>query len=382
MALDLTGLPIIDHHCHPLLPDPWGLDGEQFLGLFTESDDRVVLRGHVLNTPWFRRALRDMAAALRCSPSPGAVLEARRGVNRIQYTAKLLGEEKIEALVMDLAYPPGAPPIADLRAALPVQIDWVFRIETALERLISTVEAFPDLVEAFRRELETAERSGAVAYKSIIAYRSGLAVRQVTEAEAKVAFSPVRDAVRRGGKFRLTDKTLLDFFLHRTLERAAVRGLPLQLHTGFGDAEIDLLQSNPLLLRPMLTDRRYASVPIVLLHAAYPYVREAGYLASLHGNVFLDLSLAVPLAGASMISVIQEALSLAPWSKVLYASDLRGIPELYWVAARHGRWALGRVLNGLVSSGFLTEDDALAAARAILAGNASRLYGIRLESGT
>ena len=129
-------------------------------------------------------------------------------------------------------------------------------------------------------------------------------------------------------------------------------------------------------------DRRYASVPIVLLHAAYPYVREAGYLASLHGNVFLDLSLAVPMVGPSMVSVIQEALSLAPWSKVLYASDLRGIPELYWVAARHGRWALGRVLNGLVSAGFLTEDDALAAARAILAGNASRLYGIRLEGGT
>jgi predicted TIM-barrel fold metal-dependent hydrolase len=379
MALDLTGLPIVDHHCHPLLPDPWNLGAEQFLGLFTESDDRAMLRGHVLNTAWFRRALRDMAAVLRCAPTPGAVLDARRNVDRIRYTSKLLSEERIEALVMDLAFPPGAPSIGDLRTALPVQVEWVCRIEAALERHLASVEAFPDLVEAFRRDLEAADKGGAVAYKTIVAYRSGLAIRQPTESEARTAFSPVRESVRRGGKLRLTDKTLLDFFVHRTLERAAIRGTPVQFHTGFGDADLDLLQSNPLLLRPILMERRYAGVPVVLLHAAYPYVREASYLAGLHGNVFLDLSLAVPLVGPSMVGVIQEALSLAPWSKVLYASDLSGIPELYWLGARHGRWALGRLVSGLVSAGFLTEEEALTAARAILAGNAARLYGIRLD---
>ena len=59
----------------------------------------------------------------------------------------------------------------------------------------------------------------------------------------------------------------------------------------------------------------------MLLHC-YPCVREAGYLARLYSNGFVDVSLAVPLTGA-------EALELAPSSKVLFATDTHDIPSCF-----------------------------------------------------
>ena len=43
-----------------------------------------------------------------------------------------------------------------------------------------------------------------------------------------------------------------------------------------------------------MEDRRLRQVPLVLLHASYPYTREAGYLASVYPHVYVDLGLAVP----------------------------------------------------------------------------------------
>jgi len=42
--------------------------------------------------------------------------------------------------------------------------------------------------------------------------------------------------------------------------------------------------ANPALLQPVI--ERYSQTQFVLLHASYPYTREAGYLASVYGNVF------------------------------------------------------------------------------------------------
>ncbi|WP_235147944.1 MULTISPECIES: hypothetical protein [Fischerella] len=40
--------------------------------------------------------------------------------------------------------------------------------------------------------------------------------------------------------------------------------------------------ANPLYLRELLESPQYRHVPIVLLHASYPYMQEAGYLASVY----------------------------------------------------------------------------------------------------
>ena len=107
----------------------------------------------------------------------------------------------------------------------------------------------------------------------------------------------------------------------------------------------------------------------MLLHC-YPFVREAGWMAHVYGNVFFDLSLTIPHV-ARPAEALREALELAPVSKLLYASDAARTPELYYLAAKWWREALAEVLAEA-----LDPDDAEEAGRMILRDNARNLYGI------
>ena len=74
--------------------------------------------------------------------------------------------------------------------------------------------------------------------------------------------------------------------------------------------------------------------------------------------------------------MLRDMLGMAPFSKLMFATDAFTMPEIFWLAARWGRWGLARVLDELVEDGFLLEDEALRAAEEILAENARRLYAL------
>jgi predicted TIM-barrel fold metal-dependent hydrolase len=152
-------------------------------------------------------------------------------------------------------------------------------------------------------------------------------------------------------------------------------GKPLQVHTGFGDEDLYLPAANPALLKPLLEHPLATGVRVVVLHA-YPYVRQAGWLASLYPNVLLDLSLTIPLTAHAAEGVVSEALELVPWSQLLYASDGFIGPELFILGARRFRKALARVTEDLIGRGFLTNSEAEALAEAVLGGNARKIYAI------
>lgn len=57
--------------------------------------------------------------------------------------------------------------------------------------------------------------------------------------------------------------------------------------SSFGDKDLDLRLCNPLHLRTLLEDNRFSESRIVLLHASYPYSKEASYLASTYSQVWL-----------------------------------------------------------------------------------------------
>jgi hypothetical protein len=150
--------------------------------------------------------------------------------------------------------------------------------------------------------------------------------------------------------------------------------MPVQFHTGFGDADVNLLLANPLHFRPLLQRDRYSRVPWVILHMGYPYVRESAYLASIYGNVYVDLSLTIPFAPSEAPILLTQLFGLAPTSKLMYASDGFSVPELFWLGARIGRAALTRVLDDQVGAGMLTPGEAHAVARQILFENAQSVY--------
>jgi hypothetical protein len=190
--------------------------------------------------------------------------------------------------------------------------------------------AVPEVVAAARE-------NGFVGLKTIAAYRTGLELERLDP----VVLAALEANERTGTP------------------------LPVQVHCGFGDSDLYLPRADPGHLKPVL--ERFADTSFVLLHC-YPFVREAGWLAHVYGNVWFDLSLTIPHV-ARPDEMVRQALELAPVSKLLYASDAARTPELYYLAAKWWREALAEVLPELLGA-----NDAEPAARMILRGNAVELY--------
>jgi predicted TIM-barrel fold metal-dependent hydrolase len=375
--MDLSALPVVDGHCHPLLRDPNHVSPGTFLDLFSEGR-AGTMREHVTRTGYYRRALRTLGARLGVAPTPEAVLAARRHRGRDAARVEFAGAG-IAALLVDTGYPAeGGMPLAEMGEQLGCAVHEVFRIEACAERLLAERPAWGEFLERFRGALAEAART-CVAFKTIVAYRSGLDVRPWSDGEVGAAYARAVAAAPRQGRPRLTDKPLLDRLVEVTLEVARDTARPLQLHSGFGDPDVDLIRANPLLLRPILEDPRWASVRLVLLHMAYPYAREAAFMTAVWPQVSLDLSLALPFLGAGATSPLVEVLSLAPASKLMYGSDVAALPELFVLSAEWGRAALGEALSWLVDRHDLETPEAVAIGRAILAGNARALYGLGPE---
>ena len=359
-------IPLIDNHAHPLLP-PDVAAREPFARYFTEAHDGETVARHAPHTLFYRQALRELATFLGCSATEEETLAARAAQPFEAYVRRLLADAGVEAVLLDDGYPrAGALTLQETAAAAGVPVRRVLRLERLVEDLIPAHDSVGALTQAMLAGLEAA-RPGLAAVKSIIAYRTGLLVGTPAPAEAERALVETRDAWG-DTPGRLAAKPLLDLLLPVAAEWAAARGLPLHLHTGFGDRDVDLRLANPLHLRPLLEGGALAHGPVVLLHAGYPYVREAAYLASVYPNVYVDISQATPLlAGPALTRVLEELLGLAPVTKLLYGSDAWGIPEWFWLAARTARRALAEALA------WLPADEARWAARRILHDNAETL---------
>ena len=373
-GVDLSAIPVVDGHCHPLLRDPGDVAPGTLVDLFSEGR-AGTMRAHVRHTGYYRRAIRALAGRLGVEATAEAVLEGRRQLGldtaRGQFAAA-----GIAALLVDTGYPPdGGMPLVEMRRNLGCAVHEVFRIETCAERLLVQRLPFDDFLAAFRQALADAA-PGCVAFKTIVAYRTGLAVRRWSDDDCRASYAGALAAIPPEGRPRLADKPLLDRLVDTTLDFAQETSRPVQVHSGFGDPDIDLLAANPLHLRPILEDPRRASLRLVLLHMSYPYTREAAFMTSVWPQVHLDLSLALPFLGAGAVPPLVEILSLAPSSKLMYGSDVSALPELFALSAEWGRAALGEALGWLVERGDLESVEAGAIGRAILSDNARTLYAL------
>jgi len=377
VSLDLSVLPVLDHHCHSLLRRQALSSLREFQSFFSEGGDDTTRARHVPSTIYFRWAIKELARFLGCEPTAEAVLVARAALPARAWTERLFRDASISVLLVDHGFQ-GADTLThgDLQEYLPCRIRPILRLETMAQDLIVEHETFERMVDAYVAAVVGARAAGYVGLKSIVAYRTGLAVTRPARGDAARAFAEAKERARRDGAVRLADKPLNDHLVLLALEVAEAQRLPVQFHTGFGDADLDLLWANPLHLRPLLERSRYRHVPFVLLHAGYPYVRELGYLASLYGNVFADVGLAIPFVTIDIPALWSQMLGLTAVSKVLFSTDAHSIPEIFWLASRWGRWGLARALDGAVACGALTGAEAIESARAILGGNAARLYGV------
>jgi hypothetical protein len=301
---------------------------DEFRGLFSESPDPRQWP-HIASGVTYQRAMRELAAFFGCEPDEEAVYRNRLGTDPAEYIARLLRATNTEALYVDDGYPPPGEGTSwdELGELAGCEARPVLRIERVVAE--EGAQAVPEVVAAARQR-------GYVGLKTISAYRTGLELE------------------------RLHD------FVPAALEanEATGRPLPVQVHCGFGDSDLYLPRADPTHLKPLL--ERFRETPFVLLHC-YPFVREAGWLAHVYGNVWFDLSLTIPHVSRPA-EMIRQALELGPVSKLLYASDAARTPELYYLAAKWWRDALAEVLPELLG------DEAESTARRILRENALEVY--------
>ncbi len=379
MKIDLEDCVVIDNHAHSLSKRHMELDSIEFRRAFSESSSLTYLEKDFPNSLHYRSMLRHLSRLIQFE-SEDDLINRRQNMNSSDYVNRLWDAVSVGALLVDDGlHPDQFIPVGELSDLCHRPIYRIVRIESVLEDAILNVSSFDELESKFELSLLSSLHGRIVAVKTIAAYRGGLSLEPVSRDEAAKDFQEfsrtLSSSKEAGGRIRIERCPFYHYFLFKTFELAADHDLPVQIHTGFGDTDLQLDQSNPVLLTPIFRSKRFARARFVLLHC-YPYVREASYLCSVFPNVYMDLSLGLGLGALNADSIILEALSLAPPSKIFMGTDGHTIPETHWYGAWSMKRALSNVLTRLVAEDFIGEEDALLSAEQMLFRNAGDLYDL------
>lgn len=392
LADAIHAMPLVDHHVHGLLRDP--LDEQDLL-------DALVQAGHGDRTAVFDSQV-GFAIRRICAPELGLpafadaadYLAARVDLGFDEATHRLLGASGIRTFLIDDGHAPERllPDDRMMQLAGPgARSHRIVRLETLAEQVMADAASGADFVDRLAAAF-TAAAGVAVGFKTVAAYRSGLALAPSRPTSAELADAADRwfTASRRdpvasatagdrppavsdrdpAASARLDDPTIIAHLAWWALERGAV----LQVHVGFGDPDLRLDRADPFLLQPFIAATQHTGGRLALLHC-YPFLREAGMLAHLYPHVHLDAGLAIGHVGANAEVLVRETLDLAPFTRVLFSSDAWGVPERVLLGARLWREATTRVLSEYVTAHGWPVDEAIRVAELMAWRNAETLYG-------
>ncbi|KMZ59849.1 hypothetical protein ZOSMA_64G00660, partial [Zostera marina] len=305
----------IDAHCHNLVSMNSSFP---FLRCFSEAEGEAL--SDTSNTLSFKRSIRDIAELYNCDASLTDVEDHRNLSGLHAIGSKCFSAANISAMFIDDGLDFDKMHEWEWHSCFVPVVGRIIRIEHLAEKILNdelqyrskiTLESFTEL---FLTNIPPTISNRVVSMKSIVAYRSGLKID--THVSKMAAEEGLLEDFNAKRPIRIQNKNLIDYIFTCSLEIALHFNLPMQIHTGFGDKDLDLKKCNPLLLRGLLEDNRFSKCRFVLLHASYPFSKEASYLASVYSQVYLDFGLAVPkLSVHGMKSSIKELLELAPINK-------------------------------------------------------------------
>lgn len=375
-ALDALGL--VDHHCHGIVTS--GLDRQGCESLLTEGEAWPGSDISLFDTPAgvaVRRYCAPVLGLPRHAP-PEEYLARRAELGGREASRRLLAAAGVSAVCVDTGYAAdrltGPAELAELAARPGVRSAAyeVVRLESVAEAVVARGVEPDEYAAAVETAVRQAvDRPGVVAVKSVAAYRTGFALDPARPAEEEVtraAAAWLAGAGTDDGR-RLADPVLVRHLLWTAVEV----GLPLQLHTGFGDTDLRLHRTDPALLTDWL-HRTAGTVPVMLLHC-WPHQRQAAYLAAVFEQVYLDVGLALHHVGPARAgAVLAEALEITPFRKLLYSSDAFGLAEFHHLGAVAFRRGLADLLQQHVDADDLSLPDALRIARWTGRDNALRVY--------
>ena len=383
--LDLTDTPVLDGHCFTFQASPltreelnrrFWLGGVELESMAQGAYPKGAT-SYLEHSVAFREYVGALSAFLGCDPTPDAVVSARaaRMADYEGYVKALVDDANIKLLMVDNATQT-MEEVDQFGAGYPGAVHKTFRIETLVRDLLGAVTSFDSLVADFDSAIDGAVRDhGCAAFKAVIAYRTGLDIRKVDEQEARRDFDARAERTEWFGPYV---KQVRDFLMRRALIRSIDLRAPVLIHTGLGDTDIVAAACNPALLSGLLLDEEVLPARVVLVHGGWPYTEEAGWLANVLPNVYLELSADQPPFMQPSVSVHRYAklLRMVPIPKLIYGSDGQDLPEPHWYNAKYAKRVMGRALSELVDEGVYTADEAMMEAENLFFDNGKALFGV------
>lgn len=397
--ISLAGYPIANYFPQGVY-DRW-LDGDEAtrhdLNNSFDIQSKVAGITHDIAQGVFMKFLvKELSQFLGCEPRLEAVIEARneRGKNYWAYVGSLFQDVKYENIMLDTGYAEGCGAVEISRfedAILPCRTNRLARIEMIQRELFPLDIPFDDYEERFvARMHEMLDGKGEGNYgkksygmKSYLLPYIGL-IRPLYDREmARASWKDLRESFHkipprdREANYNIS-KDLRRYNFTIALEECLKRDIPMQIHTGDGEAPFVILRNqDPFFLEEVCRfdrDDVMRMPKIIPLHAGYPSVGKAAWLSHLYPNCYFELSIMTPFVHQSLFQRYMQVMEVVPLSKIMYASDAYHIPELYWLSGRWGKRYLAQALTEHVVGGSLDFDEAIEAAKMILFQNNRSLY--------
>ena len=238
------------------------------------------------------------------------------------------------------------------------------------------IHSLDDLLHAMHAVLQGYLADGAVGIKIGLAYRRVLRFEKVAKADAERLFNRIADHLGEGLSWEEA-RPLQDFLVHQIIRAAIDHDLPIQVHAGLQEGNENLLtNSNPTHLASLFIEYREARFD--LFHGAYPYLGEALALAKNFPNVYLDLCWLHIISPTAAARMLHEAIETVPANKIFAFGGDFIIPEGAYGHAVLARQVVSRVLTEKVEGGYLSEDEAVSLAAAVLRSNPAALFRLKL----
>ncbi|MES0157952.1 amidohydrolase family protein [Mesorhizobium sp. M0018] len=350
--------------------------------------------GDISESVFVKFLVKELAQFLGCEPNLEAVIEARngRGKNYWAYVNSLLRDVNYENVMVDTGYADlgGAAEIERYEEAiLPCRTNRVGRIEMIQNELFPLDITFDEYEHRYMaRLLDILDGNGnygkkSFGMKSYLLPKIGLIEPLYDREIARASWQALRESYHkiptmdRQSEYNLA-KDLRRYDVTLALEECLKRDMPMQIHTGDGEApNVILRNQDPFYLEEVCRfdrDGMMRMPKIIPLHAGYPSVGKAAWLSHLYPNCYFELSIMTPFVHQSLFQRYMQVMEVVPLSKILFASDTFHIPELSWLAGRWGKRYLAKALTEHFVGGSLGFEEAIEGARMILYKNNRSLY--------
>ena len=370
---DIDKFVFIDNHAHSLLKKYRELDEIGFRQSFSESKSLSILKDHLPQSVHYIDMVEHLVKLFNVKTEE-EFLSFRSEQPATLFVKMLWDAVSIGALIVDDGFASGETMSLDELARISGRpIYHCLRLEPLMEASLLAADSLEEACKNFEMKLFPQGQPKAIGLKSICGYRGGLQLLNPSKEEARNDFAVLKKSLGDSRTLRLTKRPVYHFMLLKAFEIAAQHAVPVQIHTGIGDDDANLIDCNPALMQDLFRSQTLAKTSFVLLHC-FPYLHEAAFMCSLYGNVYMDLSLSMSLASPRAARLVGDALSLAPASKILAGTDGHSSPESHWYSALCWKRGLTLSVHEMINANSLTQRKAEELCALILHDNAIKLY--------